>query len=97
MREAEEHINAAAQKEKIRARYKSANPEELDIIPAAPTESFYEDTSEKRVAVYARVSTGDPRQTTSYELQKIYYTETIERHPGWNLVEIYADDGIFRH
>lgn len=94
MKETEGALKTTAQKEKIRARYKGVNIDELDIIPATPLENFYEDTSEKRVAVYARVSTGDPRQTTSYELQKNYYTETIERHLGWNLVEIYADEGI---
>lgn len=94
MRETDEHRNATEQKEKIRARYKGVNKNELEIIPAAPVANLYEDTSKKRVAVYARVSTGDPRQTTSYELQKNYYTDTIERHPGWHLVEIYADEGI---
>lgn len=94
MIETKERLSASKQKEKICARYKGVNIDELDVIPAAPTENFYEDTTKKRVAVYARVSTGDPRQTTSFELQKNYYTETIDRHPGWNLVEIYADEGI---
>ncbi len=48
------------QKEKIRARYQGINPDELDVIPAEKQENFYEDTREKRVAVYARVSTDDP-------------------------------------
>ena len=56
--------------------------------------NFQEDVREKRVAVYARVSTDDPRQTSSYELQKNHYTDVISRHEGWNLVEIYADEGI---
>lgn len=94
MIETKERLSASKQKEKICARYKGVNIDELDVIPAAPTENFYEDTTKKRVAVYARVSTGDPRQTTSFELQKNYYTETIDRHSGWNLVEIYADEGI---
>lgn len=46
------------------------------------------------VAVYARVSTGDELQTTSYELQQIYYEDFVRRHPDWTLVKIYADEGI---
>ena len=47
-----------------------------------------------RVAVYARVSTDDPRQTSSYELQKNHYQDVVDRNPNWNLVKIYADEGI---
>lgn len=83
-----------SQKARIRERYKGINLEELDVIPAVPQENFYENTNEKRVAVYARVSTDDPRQTSSYELQKNHYKDVVSRHPGWNLVEIYADEGI---
>src|SRR5574344_2200638 len=82
------------QKEKIRTKYKGVNPDELDIIPAIPQVNFYEDKNEKRVAVYARVSTDDIRQTSSYELQKNHYMDVIGRHEGWKLVEIYADEGI---
>ena len=46
------------------------------------------------VAVYARVSTGDELQTTSYELQQIYYEDFVRKHPDWTLVKIYADEGI---
>lgn len=83
-----------SQKEKIRARYKGVSFEELDVIPALPQHNLFDESIEKRVAVYARVSTDDPRQTTSYELQKNHYQDIICRHPGWNLVDIYADEGI---
>ncbi|MGB8453174.1 MAG: recombinase family protein [Anaerocolumna sp.] len=83
-----------SQKARIRARYKGIGLDELDVIPAAPKENFYEGTTEKRVAVYARVSTDDPRQTSSYELQKNHYADIVSRHPGWSLVDIYADEGI---
>ena len=52
-----------SQKARIRERYKGIDLDELDVIPAAPKENFYDSTNEKRVAVYARVSTDDPRQT----------------------------------
>lgn len=82
------------QKKKIRERYKGIDPAELEVIPATPQESFYEEQREKRVAVYARVSTEDPRQTSSYELQKNHYTYLVTNHPNWKLVDIYADEGI---
>ena len=47
-----------------------------------------------RVAAYARVSTVDINQTTSYELQKNYYTDLIQKHEGWTYVGMYADEGI---
>ena len=66
MKENEERLrNITTQKEKIRERYKGLSAEELDIIPALPQTNFYEDDRDKRVAVYARVSTDDPRQTSS--------------------------------
>ena len=67
MREFEESAgSAAAAKEKIRARYKGVNPDELEVIPALPKDNIFEESKLRRVAVYARVSTGDPRQTSSY-------------------------------
>jgi len=86
--------NSEFQKEKIRNKYKGVNPDELDIIPAIPQVNFYEDKNEKRVAVYARVSTDDPRQTSSYELQKNHYIDIVNKHIGWKLADIYADEGI---
>lgn len=82
------------QKDKIRNKYKGVDPDELDVIPAIPQVNFYEDVKEKRVAVYARVSTDDPRQTSSYELQKNHYFDVVKNHIGWKLVDIYADEGI---
>lgn len=82
------------QKEKIRARYKGNNTTEINILPAIKEENIFCDDSEARVAVYARVSTGDPWQTSSYELQKNYYLDFVNRHPKWTLVDIYADDYV---
>ena len=95
MIESEQKLSAAElKKQRIRERYRGIDPDELDVIPAAPQANFYEDNNEKRVGVYARVSTDDPRQTSSYELQKNHYLDVIDRHPGWKLYEIYADEGI---
>lgn len=46
------------------------------------------------VAGYCRVSTDKEDQTNSFEAQKRYFRDYIQRHPGWKLHEIYADEGI---
>ena len=47
-----------------------------------------------RVAAYCRVSTDSDEQKTSYRTQKAFYTDMIQRHPGWTFAGIYADEGI---
>lgn len=86
--------SVADQKNKIRERYKGVSLDELDVIPALPQEDIFAVKNEQRVAVYARVSTDDPRQTSSYELQKNHYHDVISKSPNWKLVQIYADEGI---
>ena len=51
-------------------------------------------TERLRVAAYARVSTDDEEQLTSYEAQVDYYTRKIRENPDWTFVEVYADEGI---
>lgn len=83
------------EKARIRRRYQGIAPENVQIIPVtAPEPDFDDDSEPKRVAVYARVSTGDPRQTSSYELQKNYYESQVQDHPNWTLYRIYADEGL---
>lgn len=95
MNEVEKHtLSVEDQKAKIRQRYKGIDTDLIDIIPCITQEDFYNDTSEKRVAVYARVSTDGINQTSSYELQKNHYEDMINKRPGWTLVDIYADEGI---
>lgn len=86
--------NGMTRKDKIRERYKGVDLTEIQIIHAIPQTKLQEDTREKRVAVYVRVSTDDPRQTSSYELQKNHYQDIVVNHPGWRLTQIYADEGI---
>ena len=86
-------LSKSQQKERIRQRYKGVDPDLLEVIPARKKADFYDDEP-RRVAVYVRVSTDDPRQTSSYELQKNYYEDIVQRHESWTLVEIYADEGI---
>ena len=95
MKESEEKVkNVKEQKSKIRERYKGVGADSLDVIPALPQEDFYNPETVKRVAVYARVSTDDPRQTSSYELQRNHYNDMVSGRPDWQLVQIYADEGI---
>ena len=82
------------QKARVRERYKGISRDQLEVIPAIKIANIYDDTAEKRVAVYARVSTDDLNQTSSYELQKNYYQDMVNRNSQWKLVDIYADEGI---
>ena len=94
MIENESRLDKLQQKAKIRERYKGIDPGMLEVIPAKKQADFYDDEP-RRVAVYVRVSTDDPRQTSSYELQKNYYEDMVEKHPGWALVSIYPDVDTF--
>ena len=47
-----------------------------------------------KVASYCRVSTDSEDQANSFESQQRYFREYIERHPEWELYEVYADEGI---
>ncbi len=80
------------QKEKIHRRvYAKVDPENYECIPPKKQVDYYDNDVAQRVAVYARVSTDNVQQTSSYELQKKYYEEFVIRHPNWSLVKIYAD------
>lgn len=46
------------------------------------------------VAAYCRVSTDKEDQKNSFESQKKYFDEFINRHQEWHLVNIYTDEGI---
>ena len=95
MKEYEKIIHSQEEKKnRIRERYKGVSRDELEFIPAKPKEKLFEDTGTKRVCAYCRVSTDDVNQTSSYELQKNHYEDMIKEHQGWELVGIYADEGI---
>ncbi len=48
----------------------------------------------RRVGVYVRVSTDSTDQQNSYAAQIGHYTALIEKRPDWELVDVYADEGI---
>lgn len=47
-----------------------------------------------RVAAYCRVSTDSEEQLTSYNSQVLHYKNLVESNPEWDLVDIFADEGI---
>ena len=83
-----------ANKNAVRKAIRNSNSSRVTIIPATEKEDFYTDTSPRDTAVYARVSTDSEKQTYSFEWQQKYYTDFVERHEGWTLSRIYADEGI---
>lgn len=48
----------------------------------------------KKVAAYARVSTENDEQLSSYEAQVDYYTRHIKSKPEWEFINVYSDEGI---
>ena len=69
----------------------------VTIIPAIAKLPFNVLTNTailRRVAAYARVSTNDKEQLTSYAAQVAYYTEHIQSNAQWEFVEVYTDEGI---
>ena len=90
-----ERWSSEQQKERVRQRVRAqVDPNSYEYYPETVSTDHYNDSIYQRVAVYARVSTDNVRQTTSFELQKKYYEEFVSRHPKWELVGIYADEGI---
>lgn len=65
-------------------------------IPALPKEELKKERtgSLTRVAPYCRVSTDLEEQQNSFEAQCKYYTELIDNTPEWQLVKVFADEGI---
>ena len=47
----------------------------------------------RRTAAYARVSTKQEEQLSSYDAQVEHYTSYIQNNPKWEFVKIYADEG----
>lgn len=72
-------------------------PASIRIIPATRTRFSsqpIEAKKKRRVAAYARVSTNEEDQLTSYDAQVRYYSDYIKEKDDWEFVEVYADEGI---
>ena len=84
----------ARKRQQIKEIYQNLDDQDLIYIPAKKELQDTVETPKKRVAAYCRVSTDDPAQTTSYEIQKEHYEEEINKNPDWIFAGIYADEGI---
>lgn len=83
------------EKENVRRRIRvEIDPDNYEYFPEKKKTDYYDTSTPQLVGIYVRVSTDDVRQTTSFELQKKYYEEFVQKHPNWTLVKIYADEGI---
>lgn len=70
---------------------------EIEFIAATKTlqqQPLSSATHKKRVAAYARVSTEQDEQQSSYEAQVDFYTRHIQSNPDWEFVGVFADRGI---
>ena len=66
----------------------------VQVIPATKTINKNIEDQNLRIAAYCRVSTDDDSQETSFEGQCKHFTDVINNHRNWILVDIYADEGI---
>ena len=70
----------------------------VTVIPAKkqrlPLNPETSEVRKLRVAAYARVSTNNEEQLSSYEAQVDFYTRYIQSNPDWEFVEVFADRGI---
>lgn len=77
----------------IRAAYE--NRIDVEYIPPTVQQPTDESNPKKlRVAPYCRVSTDSEDQLASYETQIQAYKELVSKNPDWELVDVYADEGI---
>ncbi len=84
-----------AQRDKVRRKIRAAtDPENYSYTPGREGDDRLKIDEHQRVGIYARVSTEDPSQTSSFELQQKYYMEMVSKQPKWELVKIYSDEGI---
>ena len=60
---------------------------EITQVPFAPIPK-----KRKRVAAYARVSSGKDAMLHSLSAQISYYSDMIQKHPGWEFAGVYADE-----
>ena len=68
----------------------------VTVIPAKPRQELQglEATAKLRVCAYARVSTDNEEQLSSYQAQVEHYSAYIKNNPAWEFGGIFADEGI---
>lgn len=76
------HRAREQQREKQRKRmHVEIDPDNYIYYPEKKQIDYHDEDINLRIAIYVRVSTDDPMQTTSYELQKKYYEDFVVKHP----------------
>ena len=78
-----------AKKQRINDAFRGESP--VIVIPASRID---EPEKRLRVGAYCRVSSDKETQVTSFELQKHEYEEKIREEANWDLIHIYADEGL---
>lgn len=86
------HRKREEEREETRSRIRSTSGSKEYFHKGRPIPTM-NDRDNKRVAVYARVSTTSTDQTSSIENQQIYYTKKIDENENWEMQEIYSDEG----
>ena len=67
----------------------------VQVIPVQrDTDNGSQEVQKLRVAAYARVSTMEEHQNSSYELQIAYYRDYIKQNTEWEFYKVFADYGI---
>ena len=66
----------------------------IEHILPDPSLDPYGPGKRKRVAAYARVSTDQEAQESSFLAQVSYYIDYITKHDGWRFIKVYADRGL---
>jgi len=85
----------ATDRERIRTAYRQDGTTEGAIfIPAKEKVDIFNENQRLRVCAYCRVSTDNDEQLSSFELQQAHYRKLAEKHPNWDLLHIFADEGI---
>lgn len=63
----------------------------IEKTASLPFAVFSNEQRKKRVAAYARVSTEQDEQQSSYEAQVDFYTRHIKNNPEWEFAGVYTD------
>lgn len=70
----------------------------VTVIPAKkqrlPLNPETSEVRKLRVAAYARVSTNNEEQLSSYEAQVDHYTRYIQSKDEWEFVEVYTEKSV---
>ena len=74
---------------KVQAQSIMKAPPRITVIDPRPPEQ-----AKLRVAAYARVSSDSEDQLNSYIAQVDFYTKYISSKEDWEMVDIYADEGL---